>query len=59
MKIKLLVSRSGVNGSENRGAEVEVSDGEGERMIAAGQAERVEGPKVERAVAKAKPETRG
>lgn len=39
MKIKLLVSRSGVDGSQNRGDIIEVLDAEAVRMIDAGQAE--------------------
>lgn len=59
MKIKLLVSRSGVDGAQNRGDEIDVPEAEAERMIAAMQAERVDAPKADRAVSKAKPETRG
>lgn len=39
MEIKLLVSRSGVDFSQNAGDVIKVSDDEGLRMIAAGQAE--------------------
>lgn len=39
MKIKLLVARSGVDGAQNRGDEIEVSADEAARMINAGQAE--------------------
>ena len=41
MKVRLLVSRSGVNGAQNRGEVVEVSTAEAKRMIEAGQAEPV------------------
>jgi len=37
MKVKLLCSRSGVGFSQNMGDEIEVGDGEGLRMIDAGQ----------------------
>lgn len=38
MKVKLLVSRGGIDFTQNVGDEVEVTDGEGQRMIEAGQA---------------------
>ncbi|AMV20416.1 hypothetical protein [Planctomyces sp. SH-PL14] len=38
MKIKLLVSRGGLDFSQVAGQEIEVADVEGERMIAEGQA---------------------
>ena len=38
MKVKLLVSRSGPNGTQNAGDEVNVNADEGKRMIAADQA---------------------
>ena len=38
MKIKLLTSRAGADFSQNVGDVVDVSDGEGKRMIDAGQA---------------------
>ena len=39
MQLKLLCGRSGVELSQNAGDVIEVDDAEGERMIAAGQAE--------------------
>lgn len=61
MQVKLLQARAGVDFSQSRGDVIDVSEAEGERMIAAGQAERVGAPaaKAERAVSKAKPEVRG
>ena len=50
MKIKLLVSRAGVDFVQNVGDEIEVSDKEGRSMIDAGQAEFVS--KQERATSK-------
>lgn len=50
MKVKLLVSRSGVGFCQNVGDELTVEDAEGLRMIEAGQAETV--AKTERAVSK-------
>lgn len=41
MKVKLLVSRAGVDFSQNAGEEIEVSDAEGKRLIEANQAEPV------------------
>lgn len=41
MKVKLLVSRVGVDFSQSKDEEITVSDAEGKRMIAAGQAEAV------------------
>lgn len=38
MKVKLLVSRGGLNFSQKAGEEIVVADDEGGRMIAAGQA---------------------
>lgn len=38
MKVKLLVSRGGIDFTQNVGDEIEVSDGEGQRMVEAGQA---------------------
>jgi len=52
MKIKLLTARATVSGSENRGDIIDVSADEGERMIAAGQAEVVRGSKPEKATKK-------
>ena len=50
MKIKLLVSRAGMDFSQNAGDEIEVEAAEAKRMIDAGQAEVIEAPKTERAV---------
>ena len=50
MKIKLLVSRSGVDGAQNRGDEIEVDAEEAKRMIEAGQAEPVRSAKTEKAI---------
>ena len=54
MQVRLLVSRAGAAFAQNRGEVVEVSDAEGARMVAAGQAVAVDaGPRaapVERAV---------
>ncbi len=50
MKIKLLTSRSGVHGAHSRGDMIHVDIAEGERMIAAGQAELVRSVKKETAV---------
>ena len=52
MQIKLLVSRSGVGFSQTAGEIIEVPEGEGKRMVDAGQA--VETGKKEKA---AKPKT--
>ena len=49
MKIRLLVSRAGADFAQNRGDEIDVSAKEGQRMIAAGQAELVRDVKIERA----------
>lgn len=51
MKVELLVSRSGVDGAQNRGEIIEVSADEAERMIAAGQAAPVRSAKPQKAVA--------
>lgn len=51
MKIRLLTARAGVNFSQNRGEEIEVSKAEAIRMIEAGQAEPVRAAPVERTVA--------
>lgn len=56
MKIRLLVSRSGPAGVDNRGDEIEVSDAEAIRMIEAGQAEPLRDAPVERAVRKPRAE---
>lgn len=50
MKIRLLVSRAGLDFSQNAGDEIEVTAAEGARMIEAGQAEPVRAPRAERAV---------
>lgn len=50
MKIRLLVSRAGPAGVENRGDEIEVADAEAIRMIEADQAEPLRDAPVERAV---------
>ena len=41
MKVKLLVSRAGVDFSQNAGETIEVDEAEAGRMIAAGQCEPV------------------
>lgn len=56
MKIKMLVSRAGPLGADNRGDVVEVADAEAIRMIEAGQAEAVRSVAPEKAVNRAKPE---
>ena len=56
MRIKLLVSRVGPAGAQNRGDEIEVGEAEAQRMFAEGQAEPVRSALVERAVPKAKAE---
>jgi len=56
MKIKLLVSRAGAMGTQDRGQEIDVSDAEAIRMIEAGQAEPVRARKVERTVKQPKGE---
>lgn len=56
MKVKLLVSRSGVDGAQNAGDEIDVSDAEGARMISAGQAEPVRTVRKEKAVRRARTE---
>lgn len=50
MKVKMLVSRAGVDTSNARGDVIEVGNAEGARMIAAGQAEPVRAVAQERAV---------
>lgn len=52
MKVKLLVSRAGINFSQIPGDVVEVGDGEGVRMIEAGQAVPVAESRVETATKK-------
>lgn len=56
MKVKLLVSRCGPAGAENRGDVIDVSPEEAERMIEAGQCELVRTASAERAVPKSKAE---
>jgi len=56
MKVRLLVSRGGAFGIQNRGDVVEVSDSDGVSMIAAGQAEPVRSVAPEKAIKRAKPE---
>lgn len=51
MKVKLLVSRSGSDGSFVPGDEITVSDAEAKRMIEKGQAIAVQAP-IERATKK-------
>lgn len=53
MRIRLLVSRAGPAGAQDRGAEIEVSDADAIRMIAAGQAEPLRKAPVERAAKRA------
>lgn len=50
MKVKLLVGRASADFSQNAGDVVDVPDGEGARMIEAGQAVPVVEQKTERAV---------
>lgn len=50
MKIRMLVSRAGLNSAQSPGDEIEVSEAEAKRMIAAGQAELVRAAKAEKAV---------
>lgn len=52
MKVKLLVSRAGVDFAQNVGDEIDVSDDEGVRMIEAGQAMPVRSAGSERAIQK-------
>lgn len=56
MKVKLLVSRAGPAGVQNRGDEIDVGDAEAVRMIEAGQAQPVREIKAERAVPKSRAE---
>lgn len=53
MKVKLLVSRSGADFTQNAGDVVDVSEAEAQRMFKAGQAEPVKA--VETAAKKAEP----
>lgn len=56
VKVKLMVSRSGADGTFAAGDVIEVSAGEAERMTAAGQCELVRAAKPEKAVKRAKAE---
>lgn len=56
MKIKLLTSRAGASGAQNRGDVIEVSTEEAQRMVAAGQAEMVRSAAPEKAVRRPKAE---
>jgi len=56
MKVKLLVSRSGVDGAFNAGDEIEVLDAEAIRMIEAGQCVPVREVAAEKAVLRGKTE---
>ncbi len=47
MKVKLLTSRAGLDFSQNRDEEIEVSAAEGKRLIEAGQAIPVRAAKVQ------------
>lgn len=49
MKVRLLVNRAGIDFSQSIGQEIDVSDGEAQRLIASGQAESVREQRVERA----------
>ena len=52
MKVELLVSRAGIDFSQNVGDEIEVSTEEGKRMIEAGQAKPVRAVKTQKATRK-------
>jgi hypothetical protein len=54
MKVKLLVSRAGSAGAQNRGDVIDVSTDEAARMIEAGQAEPMRDSAPERAIAQPK-----
>lgn len=56
VKVKLKVSRSGVDGAFNVGDEIDVSADEAQRMVDAEQADLVRGPKKEKAAPKKKAE---
>lgn len=56
MKVQLLVSRCGLEGAQNVGEVIAVSDAEGARMIAAGQAMPERTAKPEKAVKRSKAE---
>lgn len=56
MKIQLLVARASATGAQDRGEVIDVSDAEGSRMIAAGQAVPVRAAKPEKAVKRSKSE---
>lgn len=57
MKVKLLVSRSGVDFSENAGDVVDVSDQEGRRLIDQGMAEAAPAEKAETTAKESKAQT--
>jgi hypothetical protein len=59
MKIRLLVSRAGIDFSQNRGDVIEVSDREAIAMIEQGQAVPETGEVQERAVRRKPAERRG
>ena len=56
MKVKMLVSRSGLEGVLNRGDVVDIKDAEAIRMIEAGQCEPVRRASAQRAVPDVDPE---
>lgn len=56
MKLKLLVSRSGPDGAQNAGDEIDVPDDEAGRMIEAGQAVPVRKAVAEKATKRIKAE---
>lgn len=56
MKVKLLVSRSGADGAQNMGDEINVDNDEAKRMFEAGQAVPVRGSIPEKAVKRTKAE---
>jgi len=51
-QVKLLTSMAGINFSHNRGDIIDVNEAEAARFIAAGIAEPLEAPKIEKAVKK-------
>ena len=55
MQVKLFVSRSGLNINQSRGDIVEVAEDEGERLVAAGFAERIDLEQSEKLEKPAKP----
>lgn len=52
MKIKLLISRAGIDFTQNAGDEIEVGDAEAKRMIESGQAEPLRQVRAEKATKK-------